>query len=239
MQEIDFQKFTSYGNNFIIVDETQGPQLREDEKSRFACQVTNVNFGIGADGVLFLQPYRSDILAEINATRHYWNRLPVYPRLDIMFRIFEPNGIESFSCGNGLMCLARYLNRQYNIDSTPILTQIPTQRPKVITIGTDSQEGTNWANMGSPGQVSQDIVNKSNMTPLDGDIDIIDDISITFRLGDLQPFSNETSLDLTGYLVYTGEPHFVIFPEPGFSINELGKILFLSPDRATPAGEPP
>ena len=238
MQEIDFQKFTSYGNNFIIVDETQTPQLREDEKSRFACQATNVNFGIGADGVLFLQPYRSDILAEINATRHYWNRLPVYPRLDIMFRIFEPNGIESFSCGNGLMCLARYLNRQYNIDSTPILTQIPTQRPKVITIGTDSQVGTNWANMGSPGQVSQDIVNKSNMTPLDGDIDIIDDISITFRRGDLQPFSNETSLDLTGYLVYTGEPHFVIFPETGFSINELGKTLFLSPDRATPAAEP-
>ena len=71
MQEIDFQKFTSYGNNFIIVDETKGPQLREDEKSRFACQVTNVNFGIGADGVLFLQPYRSDILAAINTTRHY------------------------------------------------------------------------------------------------------------------------------------------------------------------------
>ena len=104
--EIDFQKFTSYGNNFIIVDETQGPQLKEDEKSRFACQATNVNYGIGADGVLFLQPYRSDILAEINAIRHYWEQFPVYHHLDIMFRIFEPNGVESFSCGNGLMCMA-------------------------------------------------------------------------------------------------------------------------------------
>ncbi|MGV7224042.1 MAG: diaminopimelate epimerase [Nitrospinales bacterium] len=238
MREIDFQKFTSYGNNFIIVDETQGPQLREDEKSSFACQVTNVNYGIGADGVLFLQPYRSDILADINATRHYWDRLPVYPRLDIMFRIFEPNGTESFSCGNGLMCMANFLNRRYNIASTPILTQLPTQRPEVITIGTDPQKGTNWANMGSPGQVSQDIVNKSNMTPLYGDIDIIDDISIAFRLGDLHPFSNETSLDLTGFLVYTGEPHFVIFPETGFSINELSKVLFLSSQRATSANEP-
>ena len=145
MGKIDFQKFTSYGNNFIIVDESQGPQLREDEKSHFACQVTNVNYGIGADGVLFLQPYRSDILAEINATHHYWDKLPIYPRLDIMFRIFEPNGTESFSCGNGLMCIASFLKRKYNIDSTQILTQIPTQQPKVITIGTDPQKGRNWA----------------------------------------------------------------------------------------------
>ena len=238
LREIDFQKFTSYGNNFIIVDETQGQQLSEDEKSSFACQVTNVNFGIGADGVLFLQPYRSDILAEINATRHYWDRLPVYPRLDIMFRIFEPNGAESFSCGNGLMCLASFLKLKYNIASAQILTQIPTQRPEVITIGTDPQKGRNWANMGTPGQVSQEIVNKSNMTPLDGDIDMIDDISITFRLGDLHPFSNETSLHLTGFLVYTGEPHFVIFPETGFSINELSKVLFVSSQQETPDNEP-
>jgi diaminopimelate epimerase len=238
LREIDFQKFTSYGNNFIIVDETPGQQLSEDEKSPFACQATNVNYGIGADGVLFLQPYRSDTLAEINATRHYWDRLPVYPRVEIMFRIFEPNGIESFSCGNGLMCVSRFLNRQYKIASTQILTQIPTQQPQVITIGTDPQEGTNWANMGSPGQVSQEIVNKANLTPLDGDIDIIEDISITFRLGDLHPFSNETSLHLTGFLVYTGEPHFVIFPETGFSINELSTVLFLSSQRATAANEP-
>ena len=238
LREIDFQKFTSYGNNFIVVDETQGHQLSEEEKARFACQVTNVNYGIGADGVLFLQPYRSDILAEINAIRHYWDQLPACPRVEIMFRIFEPNGTESFSCGNGLMCLASFLNRKYNIASTNILTQIPTKQPKVITIGTDPQKGMNWANMGSPEQVSQEIINKSNMKPLDADIDIIEDISITFRLGDLQPFSNETSLYLTGFLVYTGEPHFVIFPETGFSINDLSKVLFISSHKATPDSEP-
>jgi diaminopimelate epimerase len=136
------------------------------------------------------------------------------------------------------MCLASFLNRQYNIASTRVLTQIPTRRPKVITIGTDPQKGTNWANMGSPGQIPLDIVNLSNMTPLDGDIDIINDISITFRVGDLHPFSNETSLELTGFLVYTGEPHLVIFPETGFSINELREVLFISSHRAVPVNEP-
>ena len=228
MKEVIFQKFTSYGNNFVIIDETQGPQLQENEKSRFACQVTNVNFGIGADGVLFLQPCRSDVLTEINATRHYWDKLPDNPQADILFRIFEPNGEESYSCGNGLMCLASFLNRQYNIASTRILTQIPTRQPKVISIGTDTQKKLNWANMGSPRRIPQDNVNLSSITPLFVDIDLINDITIPFRARDLHPFSDETSLELIGYLVYTGEPHLVIFPESGFSINGLKNILFLS-----------
>ena len=228
MKEVIFQKFTSYGNNFVIVDETQAQRLHEEEKSGFACQVTNVNFGMGADGVLFLQPYRSDVLAEINAVRHYWDRLPVFPNLKVIFRIFEPNGAESFSCGNGLLCLANFLYRQYNIASTRILTQIATRQPKVITIGTRHKKGTNWANMGSPRRVPQDIVTLSNSIPLDGDIDLIDDISITFRAGDLNPFSNENTLKLKGYLVYTGEPHLVIFPETDFSISAIRNLLFVS-----------
>jgi diaminopimelate epimerase len=136
------------------------------------------------------------------------------------------------------MCIASFLARQYDITSTPILTQIPTQRPEVITIGNDHQKKLSWANMGSPRQVPQDIVNKTNMKRLDADIDIIDDISITFRSGDLHPFSNEASLDINGFLVYTGEPHFVIFPETGFSINELSKVLFVSSHQNTPNSEP-
>ena len=238
MKEVNFQKFTSYGNNFVIVDETQGPQLQEGEKSRFARQVTSVNFGIGADGVLFLQPCRSDILAEINDIRGYWDKLPIYPQVDIIFRIFEPNGTESFSCGNGLMCVASYLSRQYNIASTRVLTQIPSSQPKVITIGTNSQKGTNWANMGTPMRVQRDIVSLSNMKRLDNDIDIIHDITIKFRTRDLHPFSDNTSLDLSGFLVYTGEPHLVIFPESGFSVNELKKMLFVSSPPATQVNEP-
>ena len=238
VNEVNFQKFTAYGNNFVIVDEIHGTQLREDEKSRFACQATNVNFGVGADAVLFLQPCRNDVLAEINDLRGYWDKLPAFPQVDLMFRIFEPNGTESFSCGNGLMCLASFLSRQYNIASTRILTQIPTRQPKVITIGTNSQKNQNWANMGPPIRIPQDIVHLSNMTSLDDDIDIINDITITFRARDLHPFSDATSLDLIGFLVYTGEPHLVIFPKSGFSINELKNVLFVSSHQATLSNEP-
>ena len=239
MKTVDFQKITSYGNNFVMVDETQGPQIPEEEKSQFACQATNVNFGIGADGVLYIQPCRRDLLAEINDIRGYWDQLPVYPQVDIMFRIFEPDGSESFSCGNGLMCMASFLRQRYHIASTSILTQIPTSQPKVITIGTHPEKRFNWANMGSPKRIPRDMVEFSNMKPLDRDVDIINDINITFRKGDLHPFTNNTSLNLIGFLVFTGEPHLVIFPDSGFSISELKKILFLSSNPANPANEAP
>ena len=233
MKKISFFKFTSYGNNFVIVDETQGQQLSEDEKSNFACQVTNVNFGIGADGVIFLQPCRPDILGEINESRSYWDKLPIFPHVDIMFRLFEPNGTESFSCGNGLMCVASYLYDRFHIASMRILTQIPTAQPKVITIGTNPQQATNWANMGRPQRVPKGVVDLSGTKSLNKDIDILKDITITFRTHDLHPFSEETELNLTGYLVYTGEPHFVIFPGTGFSIDNLKKVMFVSSSQDT------
>jgi diaminopimelate epimerase len=165
---------------------------------------------------------------EINQTRHYWEKIPTFPHVDITFRLFEPNGVESFSCGNGLMCVANYLYLQYNIASTRILTQIPTTQPKAITIGTNPQMGTNWANMGCPQRVPKGIADLTNTKSLNDDIDILDDVTINFRTHDLHPFSNETSLNFMGYLVFTGEPHLVIFPEFGFSIDDLRNVMFVS-----------
>ena len=55
MQEIPFCKLTSFGNNFVIIDEIDGPLLTEAEKQRFADKATSVNFGIGCDNFLVVQ----------------------------------------------------------------------------------------------------------------------------------------------------------------------------------------
>jgi len=55
-----------------------------------------------------------------------------------------------------------------------------------------------------------------------------EDIEITFREHDLAPFDSAQSLRISGYLVSTGEPHLVIFPETGFSLKELSKTIFVS-----------
>lgn len=227
-RRIPFYKYTSCGNNFLIVDETKRPYLSEAEKSRFACVATNLNFGVGADGVIFLQPCSTDVFKEINSVRNYWKNSPKTSTTDLLFRLFEPNGAESFSCGNGLMCVASYLYLQYDMWSKEILTQIPTNSPKVITIGTNTEQESSWADMGVPHRVPEGIVNLSNTKTINQEIDIINNLKINFREHDLRPFSNETSLNLKGYLVYTGEPHLVILVENGISIESLTNLFFAS-----------
>jgi diaminopimelate epimerase len=227
---VPFFKYTANGNNFLIVDETRRPLLQESEKSAFAVLATNLHFGVGADGVIFLQPSQPSVLGEINAVRKYWKVRPSYSAAQWLFRIFEPNGSESFSCGNGLMCVANYLNARYGIGSARILTQLPGQKPISVTIGRGSWPGAYWAAMGKPRRVPKAIADPSHLRPLLADVDAVEDLQITFRAHDLHPFSDQTALTLKGYLVYTGEPHLVVFVHDGLSIAALGKLLFGSPE---------
>jgi diaminopimelate epimerase len=236
MKKVPFLKFTLLGNNFVIVDETSQAVLTETEKSRFAYQATNMNFGVGADNFLILQPCRPETLKEIKSVRHYWNKLPDALNADYIFRMFEPDGEEAFSCGNGLMCIANYLYRMHGMESARILTRIPTSKPKVISIGTNPENGTSWANMGHPEKIPRKLAHQSITTPYNEVIDIVKGLSINnFRQVDGMRFlANETSLDVSGYLVSTGEPHFIIFTETGFSQQELGSQMFISSSLRNP-----
>lgn len=53
----------------------------------------------------------------------------------------------------------------------------------------------------------------------------------------MAPFVEAQSLKISGYLVFTGEPHLVIFPETGFSLKELSKMIFVSSSKASSEGE--
>ena len=226
MRTIPFIKYTAYGNNFIIVDEIVEPVFSETEKSDFSYQATNICFGIGSDNFLVIQPCRPEILLDINNTRRYWRKIPDSNRADFIFRMFEPDGEEAFCCGNGLMCVANYLYHQYGIDSARIMTEIPFATPNVITIGTKSDEAVNWASLGFPKRVPSEIVNPSAIKPYNEHIDYVEKIEINFRKHDLKPFANATLLSLSGYLVFTGEPHLVVFINDGFSLPELAQTIF-------------
>ena len=230
MKLIPFIKYTSYGNNFVILDETRESVLTEEEKSKFAYQATNINFGVGSDNLLIIQPCTPQILNDINRTRNYWSDLPDSMNADYIFRMFEPDGVEAFSCGNGLMSVADYLFRQYGSREARMLTEIPTAKPKVVSIGTDPEKETNWANMVHPRRMPEDMVDPSIRKPVTGDFDIIQDIPIKMkRRSDRIHFhSDDSLLTVSGYLVFTGEPHFVLFVDSGFSKAELGDRIFLS-----------
>ena len=86
--KITFTKMHGNGNDFILIDEFNSVIISEEEKPKFVRALCNRNFGLGADGVLFVQ--RSE-------------------KADAKFRYFNSDGSEAEMCGNGIRCFSRYL----------------------------------------------------------------------------------------------------------------------------------
>lgn len=84
---MQFTKMHGLGNSFIIFNLLES-QLNDHNFSQLSMKVSNVNFGIGSDGILFI--CASDIA-------------------DFRMRVFNADGSEARNCGNGLRCVAKYL----------------------------------------------------------------------------------------------------------------------------------
>ncbi len=84
-----FTKVHGLGNDFVILncldDAGTIPEARYGEIARELC---HRNFGIGADGIMLVQP--SD-------------------KADIRMRIINSDGSEAEMCGNGIRCFARFV----------------------------------------------------------------------------------------------------------------------------------
>jgi diaminopimelate epimerase len=78
-----FTKYQGAGNDFILIDDCA---LHFD--TNLVPQLCDRKFGVGADGVILLQ---------------------IDPVADFRMRIFNRDGSEAESCGNGLRCLLRFI----------------------------------------------------------------------------------------------------------------------------------
>lgn len=95
-----FTKVHSLGNDFLIIDEDETPDLAEKEAlARLICKR---HTGVGADGLL--------IISIKDKSKGLVN-----------FRIFNADGTEPEVSGNGLRCAAAYLHHQKKIDTQHIL----------------------------------------------------------------------------------------------------------------------
>lgn len=79
-----FAKLQATGNDFVVLDARQ----MIHDWSRLAIAMCDRHFGIGADGLLVLLTSK---VAELRV------------------EIFNPDGSEAEICGNGLVCLAKYI----------------------------------------------------------------------------------------------------------------------------------
>ncbi|MFN4033489.1 MAG: diaminopimelate epimerase [Fimbriimonadales bacterium] len=86
-----FWKLQGAGNDFVLLDTLQQPLLMDD-RAALARRLCHRRFGVGADGVLVVEPSE---------------------RAAYRMRIFNADGSEANMCGNGIRCFAHYLWRQY------------------------------------------------------------------------------------------------------------------------------
>lgn len=84
---IPFTKMHGLGNDYVVVDERDRTVIPEDRKSEFAREACERGFSVGSDGVLYLSTADS---------------------VELQMRIFNADGSEAESCGNGLRCAAYY-----------------------------------------------------------------------------------------------------------------------------------
>lgn len=97
MSKISFGKYQGAGNDFILIDDRR--LFFPTADSIFIHHLCDRKFGIGADGLILLQP-------------------------DFRMRIFNRDGNEVESCGNGLRCLARFIS---DLGETPSQIRVGDQ----------------------------------------------------------------------------------------------------------------
>lgn len=91
---MEFSKYHGLGNDFILVDNRHQPEpvLTPDQAAAWCDR----HFGIGADGVIFALPGKGSA--------------------DYTMRIYNSDGSEPEMCGNGIRCLAKFLETLESLD---------------------------------------------------------------------------------------------------------------------------
>jgi diaminopimelate epimerase len=109
MKNINFEKYQGNGNDFIVIDSRGNDLYKNFKKNKFfdIKKICNRQFGIGADGVIFIEEPSKDNYAKMI--------------------IFNSDGSEAQMCGNGIRCLVEYLHVNDSMKNKNIEYKIETR----------------------------------------------------------------------------------------------------------------
>lgn len=125
MTKISFTKMQGLGNDFIILDFEEYKKINTD-KAELAKKLCDRNFGIGADGLIIINPETKNT--------------------DIGWFFYNSDGTLAEMCGNGIRCFAKYVyeKKLINKKTFTVETAAGTIIPEII------DENTVKVNMGNP-----------------------------------------------------------------------------------------
>lgn len=192
---MNFVKLQATGNDFVVID---GRRLRRNWPY-LARKMCHRHFGIGADGLILVL---SSKVAELK------------------MRMFNPDGSEAQTCGNGLRCLAKYAFEQRLVrDRIFRVETLAGVRTLHITLLRGKVKRVK-VGMGTPAFAAKDIpVALGVPRPLnkkDDKIDIMPILDYPLKLDNMVlPIS----------LISMGNPHAVTFvdqPVDSYPLSEIG-----------------
>ncbi len=126
---LNFTKMTGLGNDYIYINCMNGEKLKNiPEMTR---KLSDRHIGIGADGVILI-----DKPSDLNS--------------DCKMRIFNSDGSEAEMCGNGIMCVAKFIHDKglSQKDKLVIETLAGTKKVKLIENNGECNEAI--VDMGEP-----------------------------------------------------------------------------------------
>ncbi|XP_072996092.1 diaminopimelate epimerase, chloroplastic [Typha latifolia] len=132
---LHFVKYQGLGNDFIMVDNRDSMEPRVTPEQ--AVKLCDRNFGVGADGVIFVMP-------GINET-------------DYSMRIFNSDGSEPEMCGNGVRCFARFISELENLHGMKSFT---VHTGAGLIVPEIQNDGKVKVDMGQPILLAQEIPTK-------------------------------------------------------------------------------
>lgn len=123
--KIRFTKMHGAGNDFILINEFQKILIPDKKKSEFSSRVSDRHFGIGSDGVIFVQKSRTE---------------------DAKMLFHNPDGSKAEICGNGIRCFAKYVydrnivnKKKMRVEtlSGRIVPEILNNKGRITNVGVD------------------------------------------------------------------------------------------------------
>jgi len=138
-----FWKYNGIGNDFVLIDGINEDVEIDAERCKLMC---DRNYGIGADGVIFLLPGN---------------------KTDVSMRVINSDGSEAEMCGNGIRCLAKHAFDTKAVSKTEF-TVSTLAGVKTAKVFTDAGEAvTVMVDMGAP-------ILEGRSIPIDHDGEFLD-----------------------------------------------------------------
>ena len=205
--KINFTKMHGCGNDYVYVDGAK-EKIPQDRKAEIARFVSDRHFGIGSDGLIFINP---------------WDEEDV----DFEMEMYNADGSRAEMCGNGIRCVAKYVYDNHLTDKKKI-TIISAGKKKYLnlTVGDDSLVRSVKVDMGAPVLSAEDVpVRVDGKAPGCNEI-----ISEAVKSGRLKNIPDDL---LIGYpinvagrewkmtCVSMGNPHAVIFLSEDESLEDF------------------